>query len=59
MSQCEKGAIVRAITSHHTYIWVLVHTHTQNKMYCMCLNYSADLQERKYYYFLSVVVTNC
>ena len=32
MSQCEKGAIFRAITSHHTHIRVLVrvhmHTHT-------------------------------
>ena len=27
MSQCEKGAIFRAITSHHTHIWVLVHVH--------------------------------
>lgn len=28
MSQCEKGVIVQAITSHHTYIWVHMSTCT-------------------------------
>ena len=31
MSQCEKGAVVQAITFHHTHIWVHTHTHTHGE----------------------------
>lgn len=57
MSQCEKGAVVCAITSHHTHILGggskrETERERENKMHCMYLSYSMDLQERKGHHFL-------